>query len=224
MRWLIGFAFLVLALGTLCIVGCEEARIPCENFGDCPPPDDECLHVTCISPFCRYFADQHGAGCELSDGSMGVCEPSSTFSPDSPGCGRTSEPIPCVHGYNNSSKYLDGTLCRVPDGREGTCLDGVCGGEHFCEGVVCDEPDNLCESDPFCNWEGACEFRQITRCNEGNSCTDDRCDPNRGCVYTRRPNGADCLLPEDWGCCFWSLGWGACCHGGTCQDGVCIPD
>jgi hypothetical protein len=85
---------------------------------------------------------------------------------------------------------------------------------------VCDEPDNLCESDPFCNWEGACEFRQITRCNEGNSCTDDRCDPNRGCVYTQRPNGANCA-PE--GLCCFLTGARECCDG-SCTDGICVPD
>jgi hypothetical protein len=220
MRYVFGF-ICVMMLG---VAGCGEERIPCEYSRDCPPPGDECLHASCIAGFCRYLADQHGAGCELSDGSMGVCEPSSTFSPNSPGCVRTSEPIPCVHGYNDGSKYLDGTLCRVPDGREGTCLDGLCGGEHFCEDVLCDEPDNLCGSDQFCNWVGACEFRQVTQCNDGSTCTFDECDPDIGCVYTRRPNGADCVLPEGYFCCLLTAGLGACCNYGTCMDGVCVPD
>ena len=95
-------------LGLICVLAvaaaaCGEKSIPCEYERDCPPPEDECLYETCLAGFCRYFAYQHGAGCELSDGSMGVCEADPhTFSPDSPGCVRTSEPIPCVYGYNNS--------------------------------------------------------------------------------------------------------------------------
>lgn len=103
-----------------------------------------------IGGFYRYLAAQHRAGCELSDGSMNVCNPCSTFSPDSPGCVNASQPIPCVHA-NKSSRSRNRTLCQVLDGREGNCLDGVRGGEHFCKGIVCAWPDNICRSDHFCN-------------------------------------------------------------------------
>lgn len=185
MRYLVGFGALLVALGTWGVAGCGESLIPCDDLG---------------------------AGCALSDGSVGVCTHE--------GCRKESGPISCKHGYANLYDWEDGTLCRSSDLREGTCLDGVCGGEHFCEGVVCDEPDNLCESDQFCNWEGVCEFRQVTKCNDRSDCTSDKCDPDVGCVYINRPNGAECVLPgADWFCCGLGL---ACCDYGTCRDGVCI--
>jgi hypothetical protein len=229
MRHLVGVMVLLLAVGTPCVVGCGEERIPCENFTECPPPKDECLYGDCEAGFCQYSARQYEAGCKLSDGSVGICKPHSfyTFSPDSPGCMRTSEPISCKHGLNDCCDWDDGTPCRVPDGREGTCLRGVCGGGHFCEGVVCDEPDNLCGSDQFCNWEGVCEFREVTRCpGDGSTCTFDECDPDIGCVYINRPNGAECALPgSDFLCCLLPFGFGSsCCPSGICMDGNCVPD
>jgi len=186
MWYLVGFVF-VLALGTSGVAGCGESSIPCDRWG---------------------------AGCALSDGSVGMCRDHA--------CRTESGPISCKHGYNDQADWPDGTLCRSSDLREGTCLDGVCGGEHFCERVVCDEPDNLCGSDQFCNWEGVCEFRQVTQCFEGNTCTTAECDPDIGCVYINRPDGARCALPgSDFFCCVFGL---SCCDTGTCMDGVCVPD
>ena len=218
MRYLVGFVF-VLALGALRVAGCgEESSIPCDpdlRAEDCPDDGDECTGVTCPVDIavCRYHVVAHtiGAGCALSDGSVGYCDILT-------GCTKTAGSISCKHGYNNQADWPDGTLCRSPDGLEGTCLDGLCGGEYFCEGVVCDDPDNLCESDQFCNWEGVCEFRQVTQCYDGNSCTVDECDPDKGCVYTQRPNGADCA-PN--GLCCLLTGAPECCDG-SCTDGICL--
>jgi hypothetical protein len=92
---------------------------------------------------------------------------------------------------------------------------------------VCDEPDNLCGSDQFCNWEGVCEFRQVTRCpGDGSTCTFDECDPDIGCVYINRPFGARCALPDaNLLCCLACLGYEcACCDYGICMGGICVPD
>ena len=185
MRYLVGFVF-VLALGTSLVAGCGESSIPCDDWG---------------------------AGCALSDGSVGMCRDHA--------CRTESGPISCKTGYNDRVDWPDGTLCRSSDLREGTCLDGVCGGEHFCEGVVCDEPDSLCGSDQFCNWEGVCEFRQVTQCWK-DTCTVGYCNPDIGCAYDNRPDGAKCALPgSDFFCCVFGF---SCCDTGTCTDGICVPD
>ena len=71
MRWLFGFVLLVLALGTLRVVGCggDEGK-PCEVKEDCgavvPFPDkydyaiyvladDPCTRVMCSSQVCKFY-------------------------------------------------------------------------------------------------------------------------------------------------------------------------
>ncbi len=217
MRYFVGLrSVLVVCVVAIAAAACGEESIPCESHEDCPPVDPGVcdMRPLCQQGFCRYSSGRVGAGCALNNGSMGVCSHE--------GCGVKQGPISCKHGYNDQADWPDGTLCRSSDLREGTCLDGVCGGEQFCEGVVCDEPDNLCGSDQFCNWKGVCEFRQVTQCNDGSTCTFDECDPDRGCVYTRRPDGATCAT--DVFCCLITSGFGECCRDGTCMGGVCIPN
>jgi hypothetical protein len=87
---------------------------------------------------------------------------------------------------------------------------------------VCDEPDNLCGSDQFCNWEGVCEFRQVTRCpGDESTCTVGYCDPDIGCASYNRPNDARCTIYSNIFCCL--SGDSSCCEWGTCMDGICVP-
>lgn len=98
----------------------------------------------------------------------------------------------------------DGRDCNL-DGTTGTCLDGLCGAEHLCDGVLCDD-DNLCTDDE-CGWDGRCVFAPAVSCSDGNPCTEDECDPADGtCYYVDKPNGTYCS---------WWL------TPGTCEDGRC---
>jgi hypothetical protein len=224
MRYLVGFVLLLLALGTLRMVGCGdegEGPIPCEQVLDCPPAvQDECyISVKCLSNICRYLTSWHGAGCILEDGDVGVCLS------DPNGCTEESGPIPCKHGSQPLSDWPDGTPCRSEDLHKGTCINGMCGPEGVCEGVVCDEP-GICGSDPFCNWEGVCEFREPNLCSDGNACTFDECYPDIGCVHYPGPDGATCALPDaNLLCCLACLGYECeCCDYGICMGGICFPD
>ena len=208
MRWLAGLMMFLLALGTLRLAGCgDDARVPCDPslYGkDCPESDDECLYLGgCFDGFCRYQTSVSGRGCVLSDGSLGVCRHD--------GCVASSEAIRCTHGSSSLYDWPDGTLCRQENGREGTCLDGVCGGDDFCDEVTCEDenPDDLCQQDPYCTWEGGCQYAVDVRC--GWQCEDAECDPATGrCVTTSIwPDGADC-----WGFCF--DGQHSECRNGDC--------
>ncbi len=98
----------------------------------------------------------------------------------------------------------DGRDCNL-DGTTGTCLDGLCGAEHLCDGVLCDD-DNLCTDDE-CGWDGSCVFAPAVSCSDGNPCTEDECDPADGtCYYVDKPNGTYCS--------WWFTS-------GTCEDGQC---
>ena len=62
----------------------------------------------------------------------------------------------CAHEPTNG-----GTQCSFAD-ISGTCRGGLCGAEHLCDGVVC-EDDDIC-TDDTCAWDGTCAFTNV-RCD-----------------------------------------------------------
>ena len=110
---------------------------------------------------------------------------------------------------NQCTGAANGTACDDADRctSDGTCQGGICqpGAASCATGVAVDA----------CNTQnGACDaatgecLTDALQCGEdGNSCTDQSCDPNRGCVAT--PNTASC---DD---------GSACTIGDTCSDGAC---
>jgi len=98
---------------------------------------------------------------------------------------------------------LEGSSCTF-EGVSGVCREGLCGAEHLCDGVVC-EDDNPC-TDDTCAWNGSCVFTAV-HCSDGNSCTEDTCDRANGtCYHVAEPDGTRCY--------YWFTA-------GTCQDGAC---
>jgi hypothetical protein len=75
-----------------------------------------------------------------------------------------------------------------------SCSDGnACNGEEVCKGVVC-KPG------------------KPPVCQDGNSCTDNTCDPKMGCVFVPKPDGTQCPVS------------GNCGAGGACKAGQCTPN
>jgi len=66
-------------------------------------------------------------------------------------------------------------------GSGNVCVDGECG-ENRCEDVVCEDGD-LCTDDRCDYVDGTCDFTPVF-CFDGNECTEDRCDPPDGCNFT----------------------------------------
>src|SRR5262249_20383767 len=96
------------------------------------------------------------------------------------------------------------TVCTVGDhcaGTDGTCMPGAplaCDDGNPCttdacapatgcthvpvaDGSVCPASDH-CHGPAQCRG-GACDPGPELRCNDGDFCTDDRCDPEQGCVF-----------------------------------------
>ena len=113
-----------------------------------------------------------------------------------------------------------------------------------CEDVVCDD-DNACTEDACDPVDGACVFTALddgtactvdaeagrclqgacvawcdgVECDDGNTCTDDVCDPADGsCSHPAVPDGSDCPLGEDPGRCASGVCVGLC-EGVDCDDG-----
>jgi len=83
MRWLVGFVFLLLALGLVRLGGCVASESnPCGSCDDGNPCTDDLCRLRCLDfPrcdeklfYCRYSsAYTDGRPCEI-DGQTGVCE------------------------------------------------------------------------------------------------------------------------------------------------------
>ena len=96
MRYLAGFVFFALALGTLRLAGCGDGDdVECESDADCDDGDP------CTSEFCRLE-------CSFVSHSTG-CNPDSSPEPD---CITNV----CVYSSTPHAVCADGRICLVPDG------------------------------------------------------------------------------------------------------------
>ena len=131
----------------------------------------------------------------------------------------------CQHGPN-FSPCSDGNVCTIADLCQGglcgpgvpmncddgnVCTDDVCDPSGGCvhknnsapcsDGTVCTVGDN-CQA-------GNCLAGQAVSCNDGNACTDDSCDPIKGCQIKNNSaacnDGSGCTGPD------------------VCNGGVCTP-
>ena len=103
--------------------------------------------------------------------------------------------------------------CPAPEGADAVCLKSVCDAqsgecstEPDHEGGACDDGDG-CTIGEICT-DGACGGGAPLNCNDGNSCTDDLCEPATGCQY----------VPNDDGCQDGSI----CTVGDICSEGECL--
>jgi hypothetical protein len=93
------------------------------------------------------------------------------------------------------------------------CTEDSCAGKDGCKNAVktgtCNADDSLCTNGDYCTKAAKCEPGPTLECNDKNPCTDDICDPAKGCVFTN--NTASCDADGD-----------ACTVADTCKDGACV--
>ena len=74
-------------------------------------------------------------------------------------------------------------------------------------GAACDDGNRCTSGAKTCNADGVCSGGLPVGCDDANPCTDDACDPRRGCTHT--PNTASCARD-------------ACSTADRCQAGACV--
>ncbi len=132
----------------------------------------------------------------------------------------------CKHS-NNTNPRNDQNLCTTQD----FCNEGICTGtvaascddnkpctqdecspmtgcSHLYLPGPCEDGD-MCTTGDYCA-AGACIKGQLIQCDDDNDCTNDSCQPDKGCVFNN--NSALC---EDGNACT----MGDKCNGGSCQGG-----
>ncbi len=128
----------------------------------------------------------------------------------------------CVH-VNNSSVCEDGNACTTGD----TCAGGACKGvvkacddknpctDNSCDGssgCVYDANTSLCDDGNQCTTGdvcsvGSCAGGKAPNCDDANPCTNDSCDPGKGCVHSNNAVGCN--------------DGNACTSGDVCGGGIC---
>ncbi len=198
--------------------GCNHTIVaaPCDD-GDPCTVNDKCVNGLC----------QAGPALDCDDGN-----PCTEDSCDPAGG--------CAHS-NSNEECDDGNACTVDDHCEaGKCVasqslkcndDNVCttdscdpkqGCLHLLNSAPCND-DDLCTTGDHCHLGQCIGGGQLT-CNDGNSCTDDSCNPAVGCVFSSSNKECDDgnVCTTDDKC---ADGW---CKGGTpldCDDdNLCTDD
>lgn len=142
--------------------------------------------------------------------SLSACEAKKT-----PATGAVDDADDSAIADVGGSEDVASSTC-IPYCNSATCDDG-CGGT--CEGKACHAPG--CTIGGVCQ-AGVCANFTTTQCNDGNPCTDDKCDGASGvCLYTANSatcdDGSDCTAND-------ACGSGICAGKMTCPscgDGVC---
>ncbi len=219
---------------------CVGQPVNCDDGNDCTIDTCDglggCVHAT-ASALC-----DDGDACTLGDtckdsacvGSVTLdCDDGNACTTES--CGATG----CVY-ETNTEPCDDGNACSADD----SCANKVCQGTPLtcddnnpCTTDTCDAKQgcihtpntqpctdgNLCTTKDVCA-DGVCLPGSPSICDDGNPCTDDSCDGDKGCVFT--PNFAEC---DDGNTCTTkdSCVKGNCVGLGdiTCDDGnACTTD
>ncbi len=144
----------------------------------------------------------------------------------SDGCVTELNEAPCDDGdVCTSLSVCDGGECAgvkafvCDDGNP--CTDDSCDVNTGCVFTPNEAPcedGGLCTGKSECS-KGQCAVVELLKCDDGNLCTDDLCDPASGCVHP--PNAAPCDDGEP--CTVDDVCAGGSCAGGTpkkCDDGL----
>jgi hypothetical protein len=123
-------------------------------------------------------------------------------------CDKGAQPYVC--------KVKDSTIVKCDDSQNGECqtnacdsATGKCGFVKKPNNLSCNADDSLCTVGDKCQ-DGKCGAGTVQTCNDQNPCTDDSCDPAKGCVFT--PNNAPCDADDN-----------LCTVNDACQQGTCVP-
>ena len=188
--------------------GCQPGNesLLCDDGNTCT--DDGCdAQVGCVYVANQAPCDDSNACTEGDSCTEGKCLGEDVTCDDGNLCTDEScDPVTGCSSTPNSNPCTDASACTTDD----TCTDGKCVGTDvdcddgkFCTDDDCD-PDLGCQHPPVeantpCDDGNVCTLSDICiqdfcgssdlqDCNDGNSCTQDQCDPVAGCTFPIVPN------------------------------------
>jgi len=197
---------------------CDDNNICTQD--SCDSQNGMCVHTPLNSIPCN-----DGNKCTVNDScTNGVCQGTFISCDDNNPCTNdTCDPVRGCVFIPNTNPCDDGNACTTGD----KCVNGTCKGtpvscndNNPCTNDTCDPvrgcvftpvDGNLCDDGNACTTgdkcvNGTCKGTPIS-CDDNNPCTDDTCDPVRGCVFI--PNTKTCDDGD------------ACTQGDVCTNGKC---
>ena len=210
-----------------CVNGvCTGQPVNCDDANPCT--DDGCQETGgCVHTPNTLLCDD-GDPCTLGDHCVdSACEGTSLSCDDGNPCTDDLCGLEgCLH-VPNAAPCEDGSPCTLGDLCEGgACAPGAgmdCDDGDLCTTDSCD-PDlgclhqlnedpcddgDLCTTGDHCHL-GACISASVLVCDDGNTCTDDTCEPLTGCMFAANQAACDDGNP--------------CTLGDHCAGGWCVAD
>jgi hypothetical protein len=181
--------------------------------------------------------------CEPDTGCMagvgGSCDDGNPCTDDAcagdEGCIHTPNQADCDDGNQcTTSEHCEAGKCvstgSLDCSDDNPCTDDSCEAKNGCVSTLnsapCDD-DDLCTVGDHCQL-GECIASGALPCSDGNSCTDDSCNPNTGCQFLANANGCDDgngCTEEDVCKGGWCSGVAVICNDGNpCTDDLCDID
>ena len=215
--------------GDTCKAGqCQPGKAKICSDGN-PCTDDSCDFAQGCATVNSTAACDDGSVCTIGDvcsgggckaGKASNCDDGNPCTDDS--CDKVQG---CAH-LANTGGCSDSNVCTVTDTcKGGSCNPGAplnCDDKKPCTADVCDsktgcansnstqpcDDGSVCTIGDICG-DGACLAGKAVGCDDGNPCSDDKCDAVTGCIHT--DNLAACSDNN------------ACTSGDACKGGVCTP-
>jgi hypothetical protein len=231
----------------VCVPG--TAQLACDDFNPCTAdscdPKVGCVHA----PTSEGKTCDDGNKCTENDKcAAGVCAGTGTNCDDGNPCtdDKCEDAETGCFFEPNANPCDDGNVCTTAD----TCAAGICSGvgvldcsdgnpctDDLCDPVKgCNYKNNVlpCDDGSFCTTADTCAGGQCAGgpapdCNDGNACTKDACDPEKGCVYSAFEgaceDGSKCTVGDK--CVDSSCAGGPaldCDDGNPCTDDSCVAN
>jgi hypothetical protein len=184
------------------VTGCTHVAnsVECSDEDPCTV-DDKCSGGACLAGLSLLCEDNNPCTSDVCVSGQGCA-----YNPLSGAC---SDGNPCtLNDICKDGECLPGLLLDCDDSNP--CTDDVCHPEGGC---LSNPAENACNDDNECTLgdhcdDGKCAYDSLAKCDDGNPCTNDLCDPIVGCVT--QVNTALCDDAD------------ACTTKDTCSLGLCV--
>ena len=159
----------------------------------------------------RCFVQSGSQKCEgkrtcLLDGATGA--------PAGGGLSACLAPKPIAEVCDGSDNDCDGDVDEATCNDNKVCTQDTCEGKSGCKHDnktgPCDADDSLCTKNDSCK-DGKCKAGALVICDDKNPCTEDVCDPKKGCQF-KVQTGTPCNADDN-----------PCTANDKCEKGACNP-
>ncbi|MFT7622351.1 MAG: hypothetical protein ACI9WU_001524, partial [Myxococcota bacterium] len=200
----------------------KSGGTPC-NDGDACTEADACWDDTCVAGSAKHCSDGNKCTADSCDSETGCAFVNTQGTSCSDGDDCTVGDACWDGGCRPGADTLcdDGNVCTHDYCNDGKCSHGAFGDISCDDGDACSINDR-CEGD-------TCKGAEVLACDDGNPCTTDVCDEEKGCVSVNADrkacsDGNACTVSDAcWDGSCKAGGAAVCSDGNPCTNDACDP-